>query len=515
MIRTAITLSTILALSAPVAAQVADSAAVVAIPVTDRMAMHEDMLPAMCSLSYSNPAVMQWRQDYSYSTLSAVYHYDGDNRPIDVQLGTGSNLWSPRADSYIKYRSSTLWGSASYANGRQRGLNWNESSDAGLIYPYFTADSIGGDMHTEVYSFAGGYADHTDRWAWGATLSYNAGLYYRDIDPRPRNTTGRLDIAVGGAVRLGRSDYQAGLSASFRKYKQSCDIEFVNELSDNSIWHLTGLGTHYERFAGNGYSHYYNGHRYGASANLFPSSRRGAVASVEFTSFSFDHILTGLNKLPLQSATDNRLALEAGWLAPGRSHDLAGFITLGLGRRNGNENLFGDPTSGIYPQIGSLRLYTHSVTEAGLNLLWQWHHRSGMLLAVNPRLDWSRSKESYADPHRELLLSSLTPALTVKASGRFGQLWHASLSLDVAYSAALDCNSLLPIDVRIPEGLQQVDIRRYDILSKNSTRTGVALSLSRALNRRFALGLRASYSHHSYTAGMHNRRADVALMFIF
>lgn len=513
MIRPAITLSVIIALSAPVTAQVADSAAFA--PIAQRIALHDDMMPSMCGLSYANPAISQWRQDYSYSTLSAGYHHDADNRPIDVRLGTGSSFWSLQADSYIKHRSSTLWGSASYANGRQRGLCWNESSDAALIYPYFTADSIGGDMHTEVYSFAGGYADHTGRWAWGATLSYNAGLYYRDVDPRPRNTTGRLDIAAGAAVRLGSSDYLAGLSGCFRKYKQSCDIEFVNELSDNSIWHLTGLGTHYERFAGNGYSHYYNGRRWGASANLFPSSRRGAVASVEFDSFSFDHILTGLNKLPLESVTDNSVALQAGWLEPGKSHDLACFLNLKLGSRDGNENLFGDPTGGVYPQIGSLRLYTHRITEAGLNLLWQCHHRSGLLLAVNPRLDWRRSKESYADPRRELILSSLTPALNLKASGCLGARWHASLSADFAYSAALDCSSLLPIDGRIPEGLQQVDIRRYDILSGNSILAGAAFTLSRVLNRRFALGLQASYSHHSYTAGIHSNQADVALMFIF
>ena len=322
----------------------------------------------------------------------AAYLRSTVNRGVDMRTISTDNIESVEVMRGIP--------SAEYGNLTSGVVNIRRIRRATPLTARFKADEYSNLFSVGKGVVVGSYGD-----------VINADLSYLDskTDPRPRNTTGRLDNAVGGAVRLGSSDYHAGVSGSFRKYKQSCDIEFVNELSDNSIWHLTGLGTHYERFAGNGYSHYYNGNRYGVSANLFPSSRRGAVASVEFTSFSFDHILTGLNKLPLQSATDNRLALEAGWLAPGRSHDLAGFISLGLGRRNGNENLFGDPTSGICPQIGSLRLYTHSLTSAGVSLLWQWHHPSGMLLAVNPRIDWNRSKESYADPRRELLLSLLTP----------------------------------------------------------------------------------------------------------
>ncbi|MBD5229829.1 MAG: hypothetical protein HDS69_07330 [Bacteroidales bacterium] len=485
------------------------------VPAIQRVAMHGDMMRSMPALSFDNPALKQWEQSYSYTSLTVDAVSDRANRAVDTQRGKGETAWSVGAESQMKYKSSTLWGSAAYRNGRKLGINWNESSDADIIYPYFTADSIGGDMRMETYSFAGGYADHTDRWGWGVTAAYTAGLYYRNIDPRPRNTTSRLDIAAGGSMRIGASAYLTGVTVNYRKYKQSCDIEFVNELSDNRIWHLTGLGTHYERFAGNGYNHYYNGQRFGAGINLFPESRRGAVASVGFSSFSFDHILTALNKLPLQSATDNQLTAQAGWLAPGRVHDIAAVLTVTCGKRKGTENLFGDPSGNVYPQIGALDLYAHSYLSATVNALWQWRPAASALLSVNPRIAFDRSDESYLDPRRKLLLTSLTPALTVMGGMLLGRDWHASASLDFACALPVDNVCDLPYQSGIPAGMQAADRDRYDILSKSHTLAGVSAELTRAISDNYALSISLSYARHSYTAGIHSDCARAAVSLIF
>lgn len=184
----------------------------------------------MNPMSATNPAVKQWVLPYSYTSISGRRHYNHQSRAIDLQRGRGDDYWAFEASTYMKHKSSTLWGNASYRNGRQRGVVWNESSDADIIYPYFTADSVGGNLNIEQYAFAGGYADHKGRWSWGATLSYIAGLYYRNVDPRPRNTTNRLDISAGAGMRIGSTKYVAAIMIDYRKYKQSADIEFVNEL---------------------------------------------------------------------------------------------------------------------------------------------------------------------------------------------------------------------------------------------------------------------------------------------
>lgn len=518
MIGKILTLTFALTMSATASGAVADTVGAGAwdmSPIDVRMAEHESLLWRLTSRSYLNPAIKQWMLPASYSTLSGLYHNAGGNRAVDPQSGTGLDFWAIAADSYIKYKSSTLWGTASYRSGHRRGVVWNESSDAAMIYPYFVADSIGGDIRMETYSFSGGYADHTDRWAWGAALAYEAGLHYRNVDPRPRNTTGKLDIALGAAMRMAASRYQLGASVSFRKYKQSADLEFVNEMSDTRIWHLTGLGTHYERFAGNGYTHYYDGNRWGASLDLFPDNRRGAVASVGVASFMFDHILTSLNKLPLQSAAETTLDAMAGWLAPGQVHDWAATTSVAYVRRNGTENIFGDPASGVYPRIGSLDMYSHRCLSAGVDLLWQWHPGSRHLLSVRPSMAYVRDLQTYAEPRRRMLLSHLVPGVEAGFHRTVGRLWRAGFEASCECHVPTGNSAHLPFNSMNPTGLQALDSNRYSILSKVHSAFSLKAEASRAIRGKYALMLTAAYTRESYTAGIYAYRMDAALSFVF
>lgn len=501
----------LLALPVSVSASLTDSVAT----VNDRIAIHGDRLWRQTPRSFQNPAIRQWMLPISYSALSGGYVNGRQSQPVDPKLGDGIDFGYVAADSYIKHKSSTLWGAASYRNGRQRSVVWNESSDAALIYPYFTADSIGGDLNMEQYGFSGGYADRNDRWAWGAEIGYTAGLYYRDVDPRPRNVTGRLDIAAGGAMRIGSTAYHAGVSVNYRKYKQTCSIEFVNELSDNRIWHLTGLGTHYERFAGSGYSHYYNDNRIGVTANLYPDMGRGAVFSASFSRFSFDHILTSLNKLPLQSVADNRLDVEAGWLAPGSRHDYAATVAMTYKKRTGSENIFGDPSNNIYPQIGAMAMYSHTYFDVSARLLWQWRPDGGTLLAVTPKGSYSRNRTAYMDPYRYTLMSHIDAGLDVYGDRGFGKMWRAGFSASFRYMAPVNSEIDFTIEPQTPIGMQTIETQSFDILSGRYYSLGAEIHASRAINDRFALMLSAAYSHGSYIKGIHSHDISTSISFIF
>ena len=85
--------------------------------------------------------------------------------------------------------------------------------------------------------------------------------------------TGLLAVSAGAGRRIAGS-YFGALSLNYAKYKQTDDIDFVSQLGVEKIYHLTGLGNHYCRFAGVGAESYYNGNRYGLTANLYPSSGR-------------------------------------------------------------------------------------------------------------------------------------------------------------------------------------------------------------------------------------------------
>lgn len=484
-------------------------------PVNIRIVHYQDRMRQMTPQLFDNPAMKQWMMPVSYNTLSAKYTDSQQSQAIDCRLGDGLHYFGIEADSYIKHRSTTLWGTAAYHNGTRQSVVWNESSDFSIIYPYFTADSIGGNLKGESYAFSGGYADHNDRWDWGVTLSYNAGQYYRNVDPRPRNVTGRLDIAVAGAYRLGNSDYRIGAAINFRKYKQSCSIEFVNELSDTRIWHLTGLGNHYKRFTGSGASHYYNGHRWGGSIDLFPSQLRGAVLSASFSHFSFDHILSSLNKLPLATATDNNMRLTAGWLAPGEHHDWAVAACAVVSKRSGTENIFGDASANVYPKIGSMKMYTHTLLDVNLSGLWQWHSDASTLASVKPHVALNRSRESYAEPHRHILIAGLTPGIDISFNRGFGRWWRAGFKTSYSHTCIVDSDLDFAISASDPIGMQTLEIQRFDILSKANDKFSLCATASRAISEKYALQLSAEFSYISYTDRINARNLDIALSFIF
>ena len=72
-----------------------------------------------------------------------------------LQSGNGEKSIGFQADSYIRKKNYCLWGNALYRNGRVKNLKWNETSDWELLYPYLLADSVGGDLSKEIYSFTG------------------------------------------------------------------------------------------------------------------------------------------------------------------------------------------------------------------------------------------------------------------------------------------------------------------------------------------------------------------------
>lgn len=107
---------------------------------------------------------------------------------------------------------SRIWGNAYYHNGERKNVQWNESADYELIYPYVMADTIGGDIKSETYFFEGGYAASHGRWTFGGEFSYRALLEYRDVDPRPRNSIADLQGKAGASYQFNKR-YAVALSA--------------------------------------------------------------------------------------------------------------------------------------------------------------------------------------------------------------------------------------------------------------------------------------------------------------
>ena len=127
--------------------------------VMQRVARSNSESERLLQLAWNNPAIMQFKRNYSLSEVRVGYNSRSENRAVDVQQGDKDHTLVFDANTYMKHRNSTLWGEAYYNNGRIKGINWNETSEPQMVQPYLLADSVGGNMNVERYSFMGGWAN--------------------------------------------------------------------------------------------------------------------------------------------------------------------------------------------------------------------------------------------------------------------------------------------------------------------------------------------------------------------
>ena len=451
------------------------------------------------SMVYGNPAMNQWRMEHGLTEVDVAADMRRDHGVVNPGAGNRSDFFSGGAETYTKYRSSTLWGRGRYINGAVKNMVWNETADYHIVYPYILADSVGGDMKREQYDFSGGYAACNDRWAWGAELSYLATLEYREVDPRPRNVVGQLDVAAGVAYRV-LGDYYAGVSLRLRKYKQTNEVEFKSEMGVDKIFHLTGMGTHYYRFAGTGLSTYYDGYRYGASAEFYPRTGHGAFLSCGVSRFSFDNILSDLNKLPLASVWHNAVDAQAGWLNPGERHDWGVSASVSAYRRHGSENIFGDAASSVYPQIGSIAMYADNYVA--LSGCGQWGMKFNAVNRIGATLGvgWERRTVAYVEPWRYSQSGGVDVECGVTGDFSFpgGWMLDAGCSLGVRMPSGHCRIQLNGTDDAEMSGPVGIELRNHSLASMRSVNPAAGITIGHSIAGRYFLQLGLQWHHTSY-----------------
>lgn len=312
---------------------------------------HNSMWADFPGMVLGNPALNGFRYSTSLGKIEAGFSRDIMKRGFHPREGRGYGEGYFSSGAFYPLASSAVWGSAGYDNGKIFDMQWNETAEYDLNFPYTIADAKGGDMKSEHYSFTGGYSGRSSRLIWGCEGGYRAGLYYRQTDPRPKNTSGRLCLKGGFGVTF-RGGEMLAISLDFSRYRMSTDVEFVSETGEIPLYHVTGLASHYIRFAGNGSRVSNTAYNYGASIDFMQSSRNGWFASGAIHRQSLKHLIVDLNKLPMARTTHLSGSVEAGY----RSADNP--LRWGVrgcwegSRLHGLERIFGDAGSGQYPVIG-------------------------------------------------------------------------------------------------------------------------------------------------------------------
>ena len=437
-----------------------------------------------------------FRQSYSLTQVSISGNYHAESQPILLQ--SGKNKWGGafNASSYQLLKPQIrLWGEAMYKNGVKEDVLWNESSDLEIIYPYISADSIGGNINSETYFFRGGYAQERNKWIWAAEVQYRALLEHRKVDPRPKNTVADFQVKLG----VGRnvfSDYVLMLSASTRRYKQRGSLQYYSVQGNGRTYHLTGLGMDYVRFSGTNNSVSYKGLAGGALLSLLPKSKSGYHFSVDYDYFSLEKILVDLNSLPMSHLKTHQINLFFAW-TDGNASSKWGIKTFGkILLQNGTENVFGDPTNNVYLQISSSDMYQCDKYSAELAGFYEWGKQEKLVCYLQPKVSYANSMEKYVYPEREVAAKHIIPALDFNISLPLRKTM-LSLIIHGEYALNIDKHTLLtdlaPTDQTYNLTMNIIDFRQSDYLT-----THINLRCDIAFGDKLLFFLQGGWQYYHY-----------------
>lgn len=362
------------------------------------------------SLRYDNPALQTLRYGESLSTVSLGYDDRHEAQPLWVETGDGYRGGAFHASSYTRLNArSVVWGEASYTNGKRTNQQWSENADFDIIRPYVTADTIGGDMQTEQYTFRGGYAHQGSRLGYGVQLGYRSGMDYRDHDPRPKCTTLDVDLTAGLTYLL-PSRWLIGAFAAVSKYNQQQSITFMNPRGVSMLYQMTGLGTHYFRFKGANANTRYDGSSWSLGLTACPASGQGLSLSASTRSFHLQKQLTDEHYLPLCDISEWHHQAELLWQQPRYYVRLA----ADLCHRTGTERIYDSGVS-FYKEITRMKPLKDDTRQLTLEGATRWLPARKLTLELQPQLNLRHTRTTYEAPFRESAYTHLTGLVRLHA----------------------------------------------------------------------------------------------------
>lgn len=374
---------------------------------------------------YTSPALKAWQRQYTYSRLSASFGKHEQDLYLQ-QEGSGRQQLNVHSETYLRRKGDiTLWGRAYYTSEKLFKINFNESADYDLVYPYVMADTVGGDQNAETYAFSGGLSKGFGKYQLGLQAGFKGEQAYRNRDPRPKNVSTALDLRIAASRRLG-ARYLLALDLSGTKYNQENKVEFVSEVSEPLIYHDAGLGAYNEFLAGTRKSANYNGLIYGASLQFSPAGRQGWYAGASLQQTNIGKLLDRI-AFETGTAKESLLSGRAGYMLDknGR-HFMAGVKISGL-TREGLEAKFQTGGSDMtIVKIAEEVRYKRESSSLGVNAVYG---RTGGFADWYAGVDaeYLDELQQYVQPNRRLSFTRLTAGIQLTGRKHFG---NTSVSLN-------------------------------------------------------------------------------------
>lgn len=303
-----------------------------------------------------NPAIKGFSSAYSRSELGGLISREKNNFQLQ-QLGEGIDQFGVSAQSFYRLDTvSSVWGSADYRNGTRKKVRWNESSDYDKIYPFVTADSVGGDLSLELYGFRGGYAFKRGKYRFGVTAAFKALMEYRSVDPRPKNISSELNLKLGASRRVSES-YRFAVDLSFEKYTQTNEVAFFSELGNPALYHMSGLGNFNNLLYGTRKKALYEGWGYDGGIQLYNEKNPNWFFQTRWKNFELEKSIADGQAFVSSTVKENDFNFTAGKIYQIENNTWAMQVGYHHKLRKGIENILSNGALSSMLIIGAVENY--------------------------------------------------------------------------------------------------------------------------------------------------------------
>lgn len=426
---------------------------------------------------FKNPALMPCFGDEKHSKITVNF---GQKEDVVYQIQQPNKTTKTQflATSFFPLDSTkTLWGEASYTTKNSKNIRWNESVDYNLIAPYITADSIGGKLKTELYSFLGGYAKKYRKTDIGIELNYKANLSSRNVDPRPKIVSSNLNLKFG--VNFKQLPVDIGLYAKGQKYTQSNQLIFFSEISNPSVYHLNGLGYFNKILKGTKNMATYNGLGFGFGTEI-TTKQKDVIVTFDYKNFNLEKlILENNNGVEIANLKSNDITTNITKLFPAKKHTFGVKFSYKNISKKGLEPILSSRSGSGLIVLKQNENYKFKNDIFGLSGLF-FTENNQQLIKISPYVNYQKYREDYS------LITSFRYFDYAKGGVKTTYLYKIDpknifvIMADVNYRKTLKNKYLLRNDseVSIVEMLQH----NTNVLSKNVAKININLEYVCSLN---------------------------------
>ena len=269
----------------------------------------------------------------------------------------------------------------------------------------------------------------------------------------------------------------------------------------------------YVRFRRGATSLFYDGHRYGASLEIFPRDKQGFSGSFGYERFSFEKLISDLNDLPLNTLNQDEMKAEIAYTSFRNKHQWGIRTRATYQNRQGIESLIGSASTNVYEKTGEAEQL--SVKKADLSLSGVYGQTKGERFAwyLSPKAGFNSFKMEYIDPARLMKINYLYGGMNL-----FAATGYKKSSFQLVLDGTYRKNSTA--DLQLTEiDQEQIALaavyKAYDNLSADNWTTNIEVRWNYSLPKNRGIFIKFNWQHDSCKNDLHRETLQAHCGIVF